>query len=215
MKKYILLFVASISFLTYSFAQKDPKALAILDKMSDKYQNQEAFEAGFKQQLINQNEGLDESFEGNILVKGEKFRIDIAGQQIFNDGSAIWTYSPDDEEVTVTASEEGEDEGLNPTTFYSAYKEGFLYAVIGHESLRGKNISVIDLTPEDKSKNFFKIRMRINTTDNEILSWEIFEKGGNNYLYTIENYKPIASISDNEFQFDTEDHPDVEVVDLR
>jgi outer membrane lipoprotein-sorting protein len=73
----------------------------------------------------------------------------------------------------------------------------------------------IDLVPEKKDAQFFKIKMFISKKDKAIQSWVMFDKGGNRYKYTISKFNPNVKVDDSFFAFDLKKHPGVEVVDLR
>jgi len=69
--------------------------------------------------------------------------------------------------------------------------------------------------PEDAGNQFYKIRLKINKVNNNLQSWEIFDKAGNKYLYHITNFTPDVDVNDSYFEFDTKKHKGVEVIDLR
>jgi len=209
MKKVILLF--TIVLLSQgAVAQYDPEAKAVLDAMSAKYKKVAAFSASFSQKIENQSAGIDESMEGKITVKGEKFKLEILETEIYNDGKEVWVYSPELEEVTVSINDPSEAE-ITPGNVYDLYKKGFKYALL---SVMGNGSRVIELDPESRDKSYHKIRMIIDAT-NALKSFTVFEKTGNRYLYTVTNFKPLSSLSDSFFVFDTKKYPNVEVVDFR
>ncbi len=82
-------------------AQKDPKALEVLNAMSDKYKSIPAYKANFEYTLNNANEGVNENMQGEIVVKGEKFRLKLGGQEIINNGQTVWTYLAEANEVNI------------------------------------------------------------------------------------------------------------------
>ncbi len=207
MKNLFLITLMAIS--TAAIAQYDPEALAVLDAMSNKYKKAEAFKATFKQQLTNKEAGLDESFSMEITVKGDKFVLDVADQKIFNNGTDVYTYSEELEEVTISTYDPEEQE-INLGNVYDLYKEGFKYALL---SKMANGVRVIELDPESREKSYFKIRMNINSKD-EIESFIVFERTGNVYTYSIEGFEEI-SVDDAFFTFDTTKYPNVEIIDFR
>lgn len=209
MKKIILLFAITI-LSQGAFAQYDPEAKAILDAMSAKYKKVLAFSASFSQKIENQSAGIDESIEGEITVKGEKYKLEILGSEVYNNGKEVWIFTPELEEVTVSTYDPSEEE-ITPGNVYDLYRKGFKYALISEISNGDR---VIELDPESREKSYYKIRMIINAKD-EVKSFTVFEKTGNRYLYTVTNFKPITSLSDGFFTFDGTKYPDVEVVDFR
>ncbi len=195
-------------------AQYDPNALKVLEAMSSKYKKIPAYSANITSSLINETDGINENFSGKIAVKGEMYRLEMEEQVVINNGTTVWTYLPDVNEVNIDtySPEEGE---ISPSKIYDAYKDGYKYVLIGEENNGGTMCSVIDLIPNDKDAQFFKIKLFIAKNDNSLKSWTMFDKSGNKYNYTIKNFKVTANVSDADFGFDPSKFPGVEIIDLR
>jgi outer membrane lipoprotein carrier protein len=213
MKKLIFSLLAA--FLTFSaYAQYDPKALQILEAMSKKYQSIAAFEANIAYTLSNDVEKVNEEFKGKITVKGDKFRLALPEQEVINNGSTIWTYLPEAKEVNID-NYDPSSQDVNPSKIYEIYKKGFKYLYLQDKTEGGVVCEEIDLVPEKKDAQYFKIKMFINKKDKSIQSWTMFDKGGNRYKYTIAKFNPNVKVDDSFFNFDPKKYPGVEVIDLR
>ena len=92
MKLKATLGVIAVMISGMAMAQQDQAARDILDAMSNKYRTIPAFSADFTYTLENAQESLNEAFKGKITVKGVKYRLELEGQEIINDGTSIWTY---------------------------------------------------------------------------------------------------------------------------
>lgn len=198
-------------------AQVDQKAKGILDKMSDKYQGIPSYKTNFVYRLHNKVENIDEEFSGEIIVKGEKYVLFMSDQEIYNDGKTIWTYLADANEVNIDfyMPDEGD---LSPNNIYSAYKKGYRYRWLENKRIGSSTLNVIELQPEnpkDPDKMFFKIVLNIDQTDNTMHSWDMYDRGGNIFSYSISGFNPQFVAEDSYFQFNESKYPDVEVVDLR
>ena len=213
MKNSILALCAMILVITAS-AQYDPKALQSLDAMSKKYKAIPAFEANISYVLTNDVEKVNEEFKGKITVKGDKFRLAPPEQEVINNGSTVWTYLPEAKEVNID-NYDPTSEDVNPSKIYDIYKKGFKYLYLQDKTEGGVLCEEIDLVPEKKDAQFFKIKMFINKKDKSIQSWVMFDKGGNRYKYTISKFNPNIKVDDSFFAFDLKKYPGVEVVDLR
>jgi outer membrane lipoprotein carrier protein len=196
------------------FAQYDPKALEILDAMSKKYKSFTAFEANLSVALTNDVEKIKEEFKGKITVKGDKYKLSLPEQEVINNGSTIWTYLPDAKEVNIDNVDTKADE-VNPSKFYEIYKKGFKYLQMEDIIENSIPCNVVDLVPEKRDAQYFKIKMNISKKDKSVLSFTMFDKSGNKYKYTISKFSPNAKIDDAVFAFDPKKYPGVEVVDLR
>lgn len=216
MKKLGLLIVL-LGFFGVINAQEDQKAKGILDKMSDKYQNIPSYRTNFVYRLRNKNEDIDEKFSGEIIVKGEKYVLLMGDQEVFNDGETIWTFLEDANEVNVDYYMPNEGD-LSPNNIYAAYKKGYRYRWIEIKKVGSRTLDVVELQPEnpkDPDKIFFRIILNIDQSDNTIHSWEMYDRAGNVFSYTISGFNPQFAADDSFFQFDESKYPDVEVVDLR
>ena len=213
MKQLSLVFLL-LSIGLVSHAQYDPKALEVLDAMSAKYKSIPAFKANITSSLLNEGEGINEEFGGEITVRGDMYRLKMDEQLVINDAVTVWTYLPDVNEVNIDNYDPDED-GITPSKIYDAYKEGYKYLYLQDEKEGGVLCSVVDLVPNDLDAQFFKIRMRISKADYTLQSWTMFEKSGNEYKYSISNFDPTITVSDDFFKFDPGKYPGVEIIDLR
>lgn len=213
MKKLFLLLLSMLA-VQVGWAQKDDNALKVLDAMSAKYQNIPAYSADIVYSLENETEGINEEFNGKITVKGEKYKLELDEQVVINNGQTFWTYLPDVNEVNIDNYDPAEDE-ISPSKIYEAYKKGYKYVYIGDETMDGKAHAVIDLVPDDKDAQYFKIKLYINKGDDSLSKWIMYDKSGNQYQYTIKNFNGKITPGESFFVFNEADYPDVEVIDLR
>jgi len=197
-----------------AFSQYDQKAFEILEAMSKRYKAITSFEAGISYTLTNDVDKVNEEFKGKILVKGDKFRLILPEQEVINNGTATWTYIPDAKEVTIDNFDPSSDD-VNPSKIYEIYKKGFKYLLLGQETEAGVKVDVIDLVPEKKDAQYFKIKMRISQKDKSILSWTMYDRSGNRFKYSIIRFIPNAKIEDTAFTWDAKKYPGVEEIDLR
>jgi outer membrane lipoprotein carrier protein len=213
MKNLLLSFLTLVLVITAS-AQYDPKALEVLDAMSKKYKAIPAFEANFDWNMTNDVEKVNEQFKGKITVKGDKFKMVLPEQEVINNGATIWTYLPDAKEVNIDNYDKNSDD-VNPSKIYELYNKNFKYLYLQDKVEGGVMCDEIDLVPEKKDSQFFKIKMFISKKDKSIQSWTMFDKGGNRYKYTITKFNPNSKVEDTFFSFDPKKYPGVEVIDLR
>jgi outer membrane lipoprotein-sorting protein len=207
--KYTVFFAIAMINLNV-FAQYDPEALDILNSMSAKYKSMEAFSADFTQEMINESVGLSEKLKGEIIVKDNMYYLKVADQEVFNNGEDMWNYSKDIKEVTVAPYDPNEQE-ISLNNIFDIYQEGFKYVLMGYTE---DGARIIDLDPESRDKTYYKIRMIINSQD-ELQKFTVFERKGNNYVYTIEKFEQLRNVPNSKFTFNTSKNPNVEVIDFR
>jgi outer membrane lipoprotein-sorting protein len=95
------------------------------------------------------------------------------------------------------------------------YDKEYSYKYVGVRKVAGKNCDVIELTPNNKSKQLNKLELAVDKASSTIAGGNIWEKNGNSYQYEISDFTPNPPLADNYFSFDVKAHPKVEVVDLR
>lgn len=213
MKNLILAFLTLVLALTAS-AQYDPKALEILEAMGRKYKSIPAYETNFSFTHINDVEKVNEEFKGKLTVKGDKFRMVLPEQEVINNGATVWTYLPDAKEVNIDNYDQNSDD-VNPFKIYEIYKKNFKYLYLQEKTEGGVLCEEIDLVPEKKDAQYFKIKMLINKKEKTIQGLTMFDKGGNRYKYTVTKFTPNSKVEDAFFLFDPKKYPGVEVIDLR
>jgi outer membrane lipoprotein carrier protein len=198
----------------FSFAQYDPKALEILEAMGEKYKSLPSYEANFTSTLTNDTENIKEEFKGKLTVKGDKFRMSLPEQEVINNGVTVWTYLPEVREVNIDNYDKNSGD-INPLKIYEIYQKDFKYLYIQDKTEGGVVCEEIDLVPEKKDSQYFKIKLLIKKKDKVIQSLTMFDKGGNRYKYTISKFATTNDIPDSYFTFDAKKHPGIEVIDLR
>jgi len=213
MKKSLIM-VFGILVAQVSFAQYDPKALEILEAMSKKYKSFSSFEVTLVSSLVNESAGIKDEFKGKATVKGDKYRLELESQQVYNNGTTKWTYLPAEKEVNIDTFDPTSDD-LNPSKIFEMYKKGFKYLLLGEKAEGGVMYDEIDLVPEKKDAQYFKVKMFIGKKEKNILSWTMFDRGGNKYKYTITKFTPNLKLDDAFFTFDPKKFPGVSVNDLR
>lgn len=207
-----LLMLCCTAIIGQAIAQKDPAAKTVLDAMSNKYQQIPAFRAEFSYTMEDDGDDIDEGFKGTILVRGEKYKLIMDEQEITFDGTDVYTYLKEENEMTIS-SYDPEEEEISLSNVFDIYKKGFKYVYT--ESKNNGTIDVVDLVPEDREKDYFKIRMEIKAGSSELQSFKVFDKSGSRYLYRVLSFTEDSSITDKMFVFDKGKYPKAEIIDFR
>jgi outer membrane lipoprotein-sorting protein len=191
----------------------DPEAKKILDAVSTKFKGYKTVQAKFTLKIENAAGKVLGTKNGSVFMKGTRYKINVSGQEIFSDGSNIWTYEKSSNEVTISKIDPSANAITPQKLFTNFYDKDFLYKLNGMVDIGGKKMQEIELTPIDKSKPFHKVLVYIDKS--VINTTKIFEKTGNRYTYSVSGLKTDVAIADATFLFDVSKYPGVEVVDLR
>ena len=195
----------------FANAQNDKRAATILDAMSNKYKTMTSFKVAFT--YI--NEGTKETLKGDATVKGTKFRLKMAGQEIFNDGKIMTTYIKESNEATVNNYDPKEAGDIDPTKVYTIYKKGYKYTFLEEVTEAGKVYEVVELTPDKKDSKVAKLHIKVDKKDKSVKSWKIFQRSGQRLGFKVDSFVPNVKVDDKSFAFDASKYKGVEVIDLR
>jgi outer membrane lipoprotein carrier protein len=215
MKKILVLTANLLIMSSLVMAQKDKKATAILDEMSKKYQTMKSFSAAFTYGVEGANAKLTESYKGDVTVKGSKFKLKMAGQEVFANGKDMYSYVKETNECSVTEFNPNEMDALSPTKIYSIYKKGYKYVFLEEVKEGSQFYEVVELSPEDKSSKVAKVQIKVNKKDKSVKSWKVWDKSGKRTVFRVDKFVPNTPADDQTFTFDKKKYPGVEVVDLR
>lgn len=212
MKRLLSLGLIALTTLAQPAMAQETKAKTILEEMSKKVNNLKSLKANFALHL---NSGkMKETKKGTFFMKGPKYRVSLAGQEIICDNKTVWTYTKDANEVQISKFNPNE-QTISPTKlFTNFYDKEYNYRYAGNEKVNGKNCDIIELTPNSKSKQFKKVQLAVDNT-RSIVGGKVWEKNGGEIDYDISGYTPNANVSDAMFTFDPKKYPGVEVIDLR
>lgn len=214
MKKILILCALAVGALAHTAtAQTDAKAKGILDAAYKKISSLKTVKADFTLEL--KGGGVNDKKAGTFYMKGPKYRVSIAGQEIICDNKTVWTYVKATNEVQVT-DYNPDAQTISPTKIFSSniFDKEYNYKYAGERKVNGKVCDIIELTPKT-GKGFTKVEMAVSK-DKNIVGGQIQEKNGNSYRYDIKNYTPNSpAVTDATFAFDAKKHPGVEVIDLR
>ncbi|MFT4093490.1 MAG: outer membrane lipoprotein carrier protein LolA [Niabella sp.] len=198
-----------------SFAQRDPKAKAILDQVSAKFKTYTSLVANFSYQITNAAGKVMATKKGTVQMKGSKYAIDLGGNKIMSDGVTVWNYDPSAKEVTVNSANASENTISPQKLFTDFYNKDFKYVLDKDSKVGGRDVNKIVMQPLDRNKPIERLYIAIDKATKNIISTTVIEKSGNRYVYSLSNFKPNSSIADGVFSFDKAKYPGVEVVDLR
>ena len=191
----------------------DPDAKKVLDAVSAKFKTYKTVEAKFALKIENASGKNLGTKTGTVYMKGTRYRVNVTGQEIYCDGTNIWTYDKAAKEVTINKIDPSANSITPQKLFTNFYDKDFLYKLNGNVPINSKPMQEVELTPIDKTKAFHKVLVYVSNS--VINTTKVFEKTGNRYTYSINNMKTNTTIPDPMFVFDSKLYPGVEAVDLR
>ena len=216
MKKLLTLLII-ISITVLGFAQDtdkgDKKSREILDRLTAKTEAYGTIKVEFNYKMKNIEADIDEDTEGTLFVKGDKYRLLIAGQLVISDGETIWTYIEDAEEVQINPVEDSE-ESITPSNLLTSYNDDYKSKYVRETFQYGTTVHIIDLSPNE-GKSYSKVGVIIDKEKDQLLEITIYDKNGSTYSYIINSFITNLELADSEFEFNPGDYPDADIVDMR
>lgn len=206
MKKLLFLFLSTIFTLT-TYAQ-DAKAKALLDEVSTKAKNYKNISIDFKYVLENTEENIKQETRGDVIMEGEKYRLNILGITRIFDGQNLYSISPEDEEVTVSKASSEDQNTITPSKMLSFYEDGFTYKMDIVQNVQGRKIQFVKLTPIDSSSEIKYVLLGIDNKTKHIYRLIEIGKNGTKTTLTVNSFKTNETLSKSLFTFDQEKYKD-------
>jgi len=201
---------------TKYIGKNDPDAKKVLDALSAKLKTYKAVQANFTLTVEDSKGKLQGSRSGTIYLKGNKYHLSVVGgQEIYCDGKDVYTYDKSSNEVTITKNDPA-TQTISPDKLFSDfYDKDYLYKLNGEQKIGGRTVEEVELTPVDKSKNFFKALLYIDKLNHTLVSVKVFDKGGNRYTINTSKINGSANVTDAQLAYNKAKFPGAEEVDLR
>ena len=207
MKKYFLLI---ISLLALSIGLKAQSAEDVFQSVVDKLKSYDNIEIAFDYNMINTEAGIYETMEGVGYIQGEAYKLKIMGQDIICDGSTMWTYNADAEEVMISEVDKS-DGGGSPLAIINSYYENISAKFI-ENSTSTKKIEAKSLLGDE---NIDKIIITIDAKTLEIKDLHVYDKNKNEFVYDITKFVTNQNLPVDFFTFKEADYPEAEIIDMR
>jgi len=199
----ILLFVAIT---LNSFSQNKGKAL--LNEVSLKVKSYNNISIDFKYVLENSSENIKQETRGDVILEGEKYKLNILGTTRLFDGKKLYSISPEDEEVTISSQNEDSDDNITPSKMLSFYEDGYTYALDIEQNVLGRKIQYVKLTPIDSNSEIQYILLGVDAQTKHIYTLIQIGKNGTKTTLTVNSFKTNEPLSKTLFTFDANKYKD-------
>lgn len=204
MKKLFAIAILALS--VNAFAQN--KAKTLLNEVSEKVKGYENISLDFKYTLENLSENIKQETKGDVVLEGEKYRLNILGVTRLFDGKTLYSISPEDEEVTITSTINDENDAITPSKMLSFYEDGYTYETDIQQNINGRKIQYIKLTPIDSDSEIKSILLGIDANTKHIYNLIQMGKNGTKTTLTVNSFKTNTPISKSLFTFDASKYKD-------
>ena len=198
----ILLITLSVS----AFSQNKGKTL--LQDVSAKVKNYNNISIDFKYVLENTSENIKQETRGDVVMQGEKYRLNILGITRLFDGKTMYSISPEDEEVIISSDNTDEEDNITPSKMLSFYEDGYMYAMDIEQNIKGRKIQYVKLTPIDSNSEIKHILLGIDKQTKHIYNLIQIGENGTKTTLTVNSFKTNQPLSKTLFTFDANKYND-------
>lgn len=206
MKNLIVIICIALSVTT--FAQNDAKAEALLNEVSTKIKSYKNISLDFKYELNNLSENIKQETRGDVVIEGEKYKLNILGVTRIFDGKTLYTISPEDEEVTISSDNTEDESTITPSKMLSFYEDGYSFKMDIVQNVKGRKIQYIKLIPMDTNSEIKHVLLGIDATTKHIYNLIEVGKNGTKTILTVNSFKTDQPISKTLFTFDKSKYSD-------
>jgi outer membrane lipoprotein-sorting protein len=204
MKKILILFVITIS--VNALAQN--KANTLLNEVSEKVKSYDNISLDFKYTLENTSENIKQETKGDVVMQGDKYRLNILGVTRLFDGQTLYAISAEDEEVTISSDNDDENDAITPSKMLSFYEDGYSYSLDITQNINGRKIQYVKLTPIDSNSEIKNLLLGIDAQTKHIYNLIQLGKNGTKTTLVVNSFKTNAPLSKTLFTFDANKYKD-------
>ena len=209
----ILLLLFIVLGVQLSMGQAKKNSEEILKQVSETTKSFATIKVNFTYNMDNPSAKVHESENGILLVKGDQYRLDIAGQRVISDSKTSWTFISDANEVQINTVEDDEN-ALTPKKLLSSYGQDYKSRLVNEITKNGRAQYVIELKPTTQ-KSFTTVELTIDKELYRIMRIAIQDNSGNTFTYLVNKFETDVPVKDTDFIFNAKDYPGVEVIDMR
>jgi len=204
MKKIIAILFFIVSF--YTIAAQN-KGRQLLKEVSKNVKNYDNISMDFKYVLENTSENIKQETKGDVVLQGEKYRLNILGITRMFNGDKLYVISPEDEEVTISSFIE-EDDAITPSKLLSFYEDGYTYKLDIIQNIKGRKIQYVKLTPIDSNSEINYILLGVDAATKHIYNLIQIGKNGTKTTLIVNSFKTNQPLSKTLFTFDENKYED-------
>ncbi len=188
-------------------------ARQVLDQTANKLRHCGGIEASFEGTQFN---GLREAgtANGSIQVQGNKFKISSSSMTSWYNGRTQWVMLNGSDEVNVSTPTNAELQQVNPYAFLSLYKQGYNLK-INSTTYNGKACHEVRLVAQTHGKDIQQMILVIDKQSYMPYSIRVKDNKGDWVRIRVNNIKTGRKWNDANFQFNSKQHPGIQVIDLR
>lgn len=206
MNKILSIIITVFTFF-HGSAQNSEAAKKLLDEVSITMNAYKDIYISFDYIFENIEGGVSEEVsEGDAILKGEKYVVNIFGITRIYNGSDTFTIIHENEEVNITGSDEENSVLLTPSKLINFHKSGYTYQMGKLVTVKGKQIQYVNLVPIDSESEIAMVKIGIDTKNNHIENVRHVGKNNSETTIRIKEIEFNQSLADSLFLFNEKEY---------
>ena len=205
MKQLITIFLI---FIYGILSAQDAEAKKLLDEVTAKVKSYKNIEIDFKYQIYNAKENINQESKGIVKMEGNKYHLTFMGNTVIFDGIHTHTITPEDEEVTISKTDDSDPNAITPNKMLTFFNKGYRFKMDIVQNVKGRKIQFIKLIPISSKDTRKEILIGIDTALKQIYNVIEVDKKGTKTTLTVNSFKTNQTFLKNQFTFDKSKYKD-------
>ena len=193
--------------ISFAFA-KAQTAQELLKEVNSKINSYDNIGIDFKYSLSNEAEGVNQETKGNVLMAGDKYSLQLMGTTQLFDGKDVYTIVPEDEEITISAISDQDEDAITPSRMLSFFNDGYTQKMDITQNVNGRTIQYVKLTPMDSNSEIKHSLLGVDKQTKHIYRLIITQNNGTKITITVNSFKTNQPLAKNVFAFDKSKYAD-------
>ena len=130
------------------------------------------------------------------------------------DGKKLYTIVPEDEEITISTQNPGDDDAITPSKMLTFFNEGYTYKWDIEQNVSGRKIQYVKLVPMDSNSELKSALLGIDAQTKHIYRLIMTQNNGSKITITVNTFKTDQPLPGNLFTFDASKYSDYYINEL-
>jgi len=161
-----------------------------LDRVYKRVSEAPAIQISFSYRLQNKEAGVNQTTEGELYLSGIQYHLTLFETTQLFDGEKTYTIIPDNEEVMISTYSPNNEGGLDPSSLFSFYKDGYRIEL---KETTSENQAFIQLFPIDSSSEISEIIAQVDLNTDQLISLSQIGLNETQTILVVESYQELTA----------------------
>ena len=191
-----------------AFSQNGAEAKKLLEDASSKMKSYDNIYIAFDYTLENKEADVEQLFEGDVILQGENYVVNLFDTTIIFDGEFSYTIVPENEEVNIVRSDGENKETISPSRLLTFYQNGYTFSSGEKKNINGNQIQFVELVPIDTDSEVISVEVGIDIKKMHIYSVREIGNNDTHTIITVKELRTNQNLEQDTFTFEEEKYKD-------